>query len=57
MSKSEQNIKRAEKFIADYEKLLTQPALSNSSRERGEKDVAALRKTLEMAIRYADLLE
>ncbi|WP_171034480.1 hypothetical protein [Marinilactibacillus psychrotolerans] len=57
MSKSQQTIERAEKFIDDYEKLLTQPALSNSSRERGEKDVAALRKTLEMAVRYADLLE
>lgn len=57
MSESQQNIKRAEKFIDDYEKLLTQPALTNSVRERAEKDVEALRKTLEMAVRYADLLE
>lgn len=50
-------IERTEKFIEDYEKLLTQPSLSNSARERAEKDVDAMKEVLELAVRYTDLLE
>lgn len=57
MSKEQQNIERTEKFIEDYEKLLTQPSLTKSARARAEKDVEALREVLDMAVRYADLLE
>lgn len=53
----QQAMERTEKFIEDYEKLLTQPALSNSARERAEKDVDAMKEVLEMAVRYADLLD
>lgn len=56
MSEEQQNIERTEKFIEDYEKLLTQPTLTNSARVRAEKDVEALREVLDMAVRYADLL-
>ncbi|WP_171034476.1 hypothetical protein [Marinilactibacillus psychrotolerans] len=57
MSDEQKAIERTEKFIEDYEKLLTQPTLTNRSRERAEKDVEALREVLDMAVRYADLLE
>lgn len=32
MSEEQQNIERTEKFIEDYEKLMTQPTLTNSAR-------------------------
>ncbi|MEC6747356.1 hypothetical protein VXN63_02295 [Marinilactibacillus sp. XAAS-LB27] len=50
-------IDRTEKFIEDYEKLLTQPSLSNSARERAEKDVEAMNEVLKIAVRYRDLSE
>lgn len=50
-------IERTEKFIEDYEKLLTQPRLTNRARERAEKDVVALKEVLDLAVRYADLLD
>lgn len=57
MSEEQQNIERTEKFIEDYEKLLTQSTLTKSARARAEKDIEALREVLDMAVRYADLLE
>lgn len=56
-STNQKAIERTEKFIEDYEKLLTQPSLSNSTRERAEKDVDAMKDVLDMANRYANLLE
>lgn len=56
MSEEQQNIERTEKFIEDYENLLSMPSLTNSARERAEKDVEALREVLDMAVRYTDLL-
>lgn len=53
----QQRIKRTEKFIEDYKKLLTQPTLTKSARARAVKDIEALRQVLDMAVRYADLLE
>ncbi|MFC6464974.1 hypothetical protein ACFP65_08330 [Marinilactibacillus sp. GCM10026970] len=57
MSDEQKAIERSEKFIEDYEKLLTQPTLTNSTRVRAEKDVEAMKEVLDMAVRYADLLE
>lgn len=57
MSDEQKAIERTEKFIEDYEKLLTQPALSNSTRERAEKDVAAMKEVLDLAVRCVDLLD
>lgn len=57
MSDEQKAIERSEKFIEDYEKLLTQPTLTNSAKVRAEKDVEAMKEVLDMAVRYADLLE
>lgn len=57
MSDEQKAIERSEKFIEDYEKLLTQPTLTNSAKVRAEKDVEAMKEVLDMAVRYSDLLE
>lgn len=57
MSDEQKAIERTEKFIEDYEKLLTQPSLSNSARKRAEKDIGAMKEVLDKTVRYADLLD
>lgn len=50
MSEEQKAMERTKKFIADYEKLLTQPALTRSAKERAEQDVAAMKVVLNIAV-------